>query len=50
MDEYIHARDGCRNAFSVKFRSSVDPDANKWEYCSEVLSRRDVSDRLACPW
>jgi superfamily II DNA/RNA helicase len=50
MDEYIHERDKAQNAFSVKYRSSVDPNANKWEYCSQVLSRRDVNDRLAHPW
>lgn len=50
IDEYIHERDQAQNAFSVKYRSSVDPDANKWEFCTQVLSRRDVYDRLAHPW
>jgi len=48
--DYIHERDRARNAFSVKYRSSVEPNANKWEYCSQVLSRRDVNERLALPW
>lgn len=50
MDAYLHEREKAQNAFSVKYRSSVDPDANKWEYCSSVLSRRDVADRLSSPW
>ncbi len=50
MDEYMHERDKAQNAFSVKYRSSVDPDAHKWEYCSKVLSRRDVYQWLAYPW
>lgn len=50
MDVYLHERESARNAFSVKYRSSVDPDAHKWEYCAEVLSRRDVIERLRAPW
>lgn len=50
MDEYIHERDKAQNAFSVKYKSTVDPDANKWEYCTEVLSRRDIINNLSEPW
>lgn len=50
MDEYIHERNKAQNAFSVKYRSSVDPEAHKWEYCSQVLSRRDVGSQLSAPW
>ena len=50
MDEYIHERDKAQNAFSVKYKTSVDPNANKWEYCNEVLSRRDITNKLSEPW
>jgi superfamily II DNA/RNA helicase len=50
MDEYIHERKKAQNAFSVKYKASVDPDANKWEYCNEVLSRRDITNKLSKPW
>lgn len=50
MDEYIHERKKAQNAFSVKYKASVDPDANKWEYCNEVLSRRDITNKLSEPW
>ena len=50
MDAYIHERKNAQNAFSVKYRSSLDPDANKWELCAEVLSRKDIVGILSEPW
>lgn len=50
MDSYIHERENAQNAFSVKYRTSVDPNANRWELCTEVLSRRDIFDLLSEPW
>jgi len=50
MDSYLHEREKAQNAFSVKYRASVDPEANKWEFCSQVLSRRDILERLSNPW
>lgn len=50
MDIYIHEREKAQNAFSVKYRSSIDPNANKWEQCSEVLSRKDIVAKLSEPW
>jgi len=50
MDEYMHERSNAQNAFSIKYKESVNPNDNKWEYCSEVLSRRDISEKLSKPW
>jgi SNF2 family DNA or RNA helicase len=50
MDEYIHEREKAQNAFSVRYRSTVDPEANLWERCASVLSRRDIIDKLSEPW
>jgi len=50
MDEYIHERERAQNAFTMKYSSSVDPEANKWEYCAQVISRRDVTTLLSSPW
>lgn len=50
MDSYIHERKNAQNAFSVKYRSSLDPEANKWEMCAEVLSRKNIVDVLSEPW
>lgn len=50
MDEYIHERDKAQDAFSVKYRSTLDPQAHLWERCSRVLSRRDVVAKLSEPW
>jgi len=50
MDTYIHEREAAQNAFSVKYRTSLDPDANKWERCAKVLSRKDIVGILSEPW
>jgi len=50
MDEYIHLRDQAHNAFEVRYHETIDPDKDRWELCSRVLSRRDVVDRLSAPW
>ncbi len=50
MDSYIHERKNAQNAFSVKYRTSIDPEANKWELCAEVLSRKNIVDVLSEPW
>jgi superfamily II DNA or RNA helicase len=50
MDEYIHLRDQAHNAFEVRYHETIDPDKDRWELCSRVLSRRDIVDRLSAPW
>ena len=50
IDAYMHEREKAQNAFSVKYRSTVDPESNKWERCAEVLSRRNIIDELSKPW
>jgi len=50
MDEYIHLRDQAHNAFELRYHETIDPDKDRWELCSRVLSRRDVVDRLSAPW
>lgn len=50
MDEYMHERKKAQDAFSVKYRFTVDPEAHLWERCSVVLSRRDIVDKLSEPW
>lgn len=50
MDEYIHLRQKARDVFELRYQETIDPDANRWELCSRVLSRRDVVDRLSAPW
>ncbi len=50
MDKYIHLRQQARNAFELRYQGSVNPDENRWEQCSRVLSRRDILERLAKPW
>ncbi|MFC1851360.1 phospholipase D-like domain-containing anti-phage protein [candidate division CSSED10-310 bacterium] len=50
IDVYIHERKNAQNAFSIKYRGTVDPEANLWERCAEVLSRRDIINALSEPW
>jgi ERCC4-related helicase len=50
IDAYMHEREKAQNAFSVKYRSTVDPESNKWERCAEVLSRKNIIDELSRPW
>jgi superfamily II DNA or RNA helicase len=50
MNEYIHERKKAQDAFSVKYRGSIDPEAHLWERCASVLSRRDITRKLSEPW
>jgi ERCC4-related helicase len=50
MDEYIHLRQKARDVFEMRYQQTVDPDANRWELCSRVLSRRDIVEKLSEPW
>jgi len=50
MDQYIHLRQNAKNVFELRYEETVDPEKNRWELCSKVLSRRDVIERLLKPW
>lgn len=50
MDEYIHLRKRARDVFEMRYQETINPDKDRWELCSRVLSRRDVVDRLSVPW
>jgi len=50
MDRYMHLRQRARDVFELKYAGTINPDANRWELCSKVLSRQDVSERLSRSW
>ena len=50
MDEYMHDREKAQNAFPIKYQSTLNPEAHLWERCAEVLSRRDITNKLSEPW
>ncbi len=50
MDQYIHLRRKARDVFELRYKETIDPDQNRWELCSRVLSRRDVEEKLSEPW
>jgi superfamily II DNA or RNA helicase len=38
------------NAFDLRYSDTVDPKGEPWERCAEVLSRRDVVERMSRGW
>jgi len=38
------------DVFELRYQPTIDPDRDRWELCSRVLSRRDVVERLPVPW
>lgn len=50
MDEYMHERVKAQDAFSIKYRNTLDPQTHLWERCSTVLSRKDIVSKLSEPW
>ncbi|MCB1144570.1 MAG: DEAD/DEAH box helicase family protein [Leptospiraceae bacterium] len=50
LDFYIHKRKEAENAFSIKYRDTINPNSNRWEKCSEVLSRRDIELVMGVGW
>jgi superfamily II DNA/RNA helicase len=50
MDEYVHLRQKAKNAFELRYKESIDPDKHRWEFCSRVLVRKDVVEKLSEAW
>jgi superfamily II DNA/RNA helicase len=50
IDTYMHLRKKARDEFEIRYQETINPDKDRWELCSRVLSRRDVVDRLSAPW
>lgn len=50
MDKYIHMRQQAKNVFELKYQTTVEPEKDRWELCSRVLSRKDIVERLSEPW
>lgn len=50
LDRYWARRKQTQNAFQARYQQSVSPDANRWELCSQVLSRQDLLGKLSEAW
>ena len=50
MDKYIHLRKENRNVFDERYQKTINSELNKWDLCSQVLSRKDILDVLSQPW
>jgi len=50
MDQFIHLRQKARDVFELRYKETINPDQNRWELCSRVLSRWDVEEKLSEPW
>jgi superfamily II DNA or RNA helicase len=49
MSEFIE-RKHRQNAFDIRYNSTIDTGGEKWERCSNVLSRRDLIEWLSKGW
>jgi len=49
LAEFIQKRKTA-TAFELRYGETIDPKGDPWERCSEVLSRRDVVERLSRAW
>jgi hypothetical protein len=45
-----HLRQKARDVFELRYKETINPDQNRWELCSRVLSRWDVEEKLSEPW
>jgi len=50
MDEYIHLRAKAKDVFEMRYKETIDPEENRWELCSKVLSRTDVLQKMSEAW
>ena len=50
MNTYVHLRDKAKDVFELRYKSTIHPDAHRWELCSDVLSRSDIIEKLSEPW
>lgn len=50
MDQYIHLRKKAKDVFELRYKETIDPDQNRWELCSKVLSRKDIQEKLSEAW
>ena len=50
MDDYIHLRQKAKDVFELRYKTTIDPDKNRWEQCSQVMSRKDINDKLSESW
>lgn len=50
MDQYIHLRQRAKDVFELRYKTTVDPDQNRWELCSQVLSRKNIQEKLSEAW
>ncbi len=46
MDNCMSRRKAAQSAFELRYGGSVDPEANRWERCENVLSRRDFVEKM----
>jgi superfamily II DNA or RNA helicase len=49
ISEFIEKRKRA-NAFDIRYSDTVDPSGQPWEKCAQVLSRKDVVERLSRGW
>jgi hypothetical protein len=49
LNEFIEKKRRA-SAFDIRYADTVDPKGEPWEKCAQVLSRRDIAERLSKGW
>lgn len=49
LSEFIERKKRA-NAFDLRYSSTIQPSDQRWELCAQVLSRKDILDRLSESW
>lgn len=52
LDKYVHLRQAATNVFEARYQSdaAIDPARDRWDLCAQVLSRKDVVEKLSQGW
>lgn len=50
LEKYWSRRNETQTAFQARYQHLVRPDENRWELCSQVLSRQDLIEKLSESW
>ena len=49
-DTHLHMREQVTNIFESTWAQTMNPDGERWDECSRVLSRKDVYEMMSRPW
>lgn len=50
IEKYWARRNQAQTAFQARYKDTINPGENRWELCSQVLSRQDLVEKLSEAW